>query len=132
MLLFSGCSKSEYTSTPIDVKKGEVLSVRVSMEDSGAIKSMALSLYFDDDAFELVDGEWLNQQAIIADFNIENKDAAIAFKQDTNYSGEIFEFSLKAKKDITVIDDVIAVETVLKNEQLTIECKGINLSFAKK
>ena len=42
------------------------------------------------------------------------------FKEETNYCGEIFEFEVKTKKDITVIDDMFDVDTVLKNEQETI------------
>ena len=101
------------------------------MEDSGLIKSMALTVYSDDDAFEIVDGKWLSQQAVIADFNKENKDAAIAFKEDTDYCGEIFEFTVKAKKDLTVVNEMFDVDAVLKNEQKTLSCKGITLSFVK-
>ena len=116
----------------VDLKAGDSLVVTVTMADSGVIKSMALSFSFDDSAFEIVDGDWLNQHAIIADFNIENKDAAIAFKEDTNYCGEIFEVELTAKKDITVVDNIITVDPVLKNEQLDVECKGLTLSYEKK
>lgn len=130
-LMLSGC-KEEAASDKFSVVSGDEIIVTVSMEDSGAIKSMALSLYFDDNAFELLEGAWLNHNAEIADFNKENKDAAIAFLEENCYSGEIFEFSVKAKKDITIIKDVFMAEPVLKNEQETIECKGITLSYEKK
>ena len=143
MLCFSGCSapgtsaqteadSSVEMTEAVELKTGESVIVTVSMEDSGAIKSMALSFSFDDDAFEVVDGGWLGKKSVIEDFNKENKDAVIAFMNDTNYSGEIFELELKAKQDISVSDDMITVKPVLKNEQLSIECKGIELSFAKK
>lgn len=131
LLLFSGCGKSESAKDKFSVKENETFFVTVSMEDSGEIKSMALSLFFDDNAFELVNGEWLSHNAVIADFNLQNKDAAIAFEENTNYCGEIFRFSLKAKKDLIIIDDMIMVESVLKNEQETLECNGITLVYAK-
>lgn len=127
--VFTGCGKTNDENKPFDVKAGDVFTVRVSMEDSGLIKSMALTIYSDDETFEILDGKWLNHQAVIADFNRENKDAAIAFKDDTNYHGEIFEFTVKAKKDITVIDEVFSVEPVLKNEQNKLQCNGISLSY---
>ncbi len=131
VLIFVGCNKSNEISTPFDVKTGDVFTIRVSMEDSGAIKSMALSIYSDDEAFEILDGKWLNQKAVIADFNKENKDAAIAFKDDINYHGEVFEFTVKAKKELTVIDNIFEVEPILKNEQNIIKCKGLTISFIK-
>ncbi|MBQ8767336.1 MAG: hypothetical protein IJZ16_11110 [Clostridia bacterium] len=131
MLVFSSCKKTDIISEPFDVKTGDTFTVKVSMEDSGLIKSMALTVYSDDDAFEIVDGKWLSQQAVIADFNKENKDAAIAFKEDTDYCGEIFEFTVKAKKDLTVVNEMFDVDAVLKNEQKTLSCKGITLSFVK-
>ena len=48
-----------------------------------------------------------------------------------NFSGEIFSFTLKAKKDLVLIKDVIMVEAVLKNENEDVECKGISLTYAK-
>ena len=143
MLCLTGCTAPETSvdaesdlsvevNEAVELKTGESILVTVSMEDSGAIKSMALSFSFDDDALEVVAGDWLSKKAVISDFNIENKDAVIAFINDTNLSGEIFELELKAKQDISVSDDMITVKPVLKNEQLSIECKGIELSFAKK
>lgn len=127
--VFTGCGKKDDEDTRFDLKAGDVFTVRVSMEESGIIKSMALTIYSDDETFEILDGKWLNHQAVIADFNRENKDAAIAFKDDTNYYGEIFEFTVKAKKDVTVIDEVFSVEAVLKNNQSIIQCNGISLSY---
>lgn len=131
LLVLSACGKSEFEKERFTVKAGETFSVTVSMADSGAIKSMALSLYFDDNAFELINGKWLNQNAVIADFNMQTKDAAIAFEDDIDYCGEIFKFSLRAKENLVIIDDMIIVEPVLKNEQVTLECEGIDLVYAK-
>lgn len=131
LLVLSGCYYPKDADVKFMVEAEETFFVTVSMEDSGAIKSMALSVYFDDDAFEVIAGEWLNHDAVIADFNIEAKDAAIAFEKNSNYCGEIFRFSVRAKKELTIIDDMIIVEPVLKNEQVTIECKGIELAYSR-
>ena len=130
-LVFYGCDRSKDESGPFDVKAGEIFTVKVSMEDSGAIKSMALTVYSDDNAFEIIDGKWLNHKAVIADFNRENKDAAIAFKEETNYCGEIFEFTVKAKKDMTIIDEMFSVDAVLKNGEQKLTGNGIKLSYVK-
>lgn len=134
LLIFglAGCKNEQKSSSDsLKLKSGETFVVKVSMEDSGLIKSMALTIYSDDNTFEIVGGNWLNHNAVIADFNMENKDAAIAFKEETNYCGEIFEFEVKTKKDITVIDDMFDVDTVLKKEQETVTCKGVTLSYSK-
>ena len=131
LLVFSGCGKSKMAEQNFIVKAEETFFVTVSMKESGEIKSMALSVYLDNNAFELLEGEWLNHNAVIADFNKEAKDAAIAFEKGTDYCGEIFRFSVKAKKDLTIIDDMIIVEPVLKNEQVTVECNGIELAYSK-
>lgn len=107
------------------VKKDQIFTVRVSMDDSGPIKSMALSFDFSDEDFELIDGQWINHKAILADFNIENRDAAIAFVEAENYFGEIFEFRMKAKKDIEVNFDSIRINPILKNNSDNVNCKGV-------
>lgn len=129
IVVFSGCKK--VSSTPSDtfnVKSGDTFLIKVSMEDSGMIKSMALTFYTDDNAFEIVEGNWLNHNAIIADFNKENKDAVIAFKEEVNYCGEIFKLEVRAKKELTIIDGMFDVDTVLKNEQEEVACKGVTIS----
>lgn len=132
IFVFSGCKKAQQISESFEVKSGDTFFVKVSMEDSGLVKSMALTVYSDDEAFEIIDGKWMNHSAVIADFNKENKDAVIAFKEAENYCGEIFEFEVKAKKDLTIIDGMFDVDMVLKNEQETVNCKGITLSFVQK
>ena len=72
-LVVFGLIKNAQKEENFEVKSGETFTVKVSMADSGPLKSMALSLYFDENAFELVEGKWLNQNAEIADFNLENK-----------------------------------------------------------
>lgn len=131
LLVFLGCGKSKPSDKKFTVEADETFFVTVSMKESGEIKSMALSVYFDNNAFELLEGEWLNHNAVIADFNKKAKDAAIAFEKDTDYCGEIFRFSVKAKKDLTIIDDMIIVESVLRNDQVTVECNGIELAYSK-
>ena len=131
ILVISGCGKTKMDTDLFKVSTGDTFTVNVSMENSGEIKSMALSLFFDENAFDLIDGKWLNHDAVIADFNKENLDAAIAFKEGTEYYGEIFEFTVKAKRDLTIIDDMFIVEPILKNEQIVLDCKGITVSFAE-
>lgn len=130
IFVFSGCKKANQSpnNDTFNVKSGDTFLVKVSMEDSGMIKSMALTFYTDDNAFEIVDGSWLNHDAVIADFNKENKDAVIAFKDEVNYCGEIFELEVKAEKDLTIIDGMFDVDTVLKNEQEEVACKGVTIS----
>lgn len=130
-LVLFGCIKNAQREEKFEVKSGETFTVKVSLADSGPLKSMAISLFFDESEFELIEGEWLNQKAVIADFNMENKDAAIAFSKETTYCGEIFEFSVKSKNDMVIINDMFIVEPVLKNGQQFLECKGITVSFEK-
>lgn len=131
IFVFSGCKKTQTDSEAFEVKSGDTFFVKVSMEDSGLIKSMALTIYSDDSAFKIIDGKWLNHQAVISDFNKEKKDAAIAFKEENNYCGEIFELEVQAKKDLTIIDGMFDVDTVLKNGQEMVTCKGITISYDK-
>ena len=54
LLMFSGCGKTQPENGKFEVKRDETFTVSVKMADSGDIKSMALSLYLDDDAFERI------------------------------------------------------------------------------
>lgn len=130
-MTFFACGKDTGKSDYLKVKKDEEFTVSITMEDSGAIKSMALVFYWDDDAFEIIEGHWLNHSGIIADFNKENKDAAIAFNDETNFCGDIFELKFKTKKDMIIIDGMFDADAVLKNKQETIKCRGISFSYAK-
>lgn len=109
-------------------KKDDILTVKVSMDDSGLIKSMALSIKFDENSFELLDGKWINHNAVLSDFNKENMDAVISFADEENFYGEIFEFRLRVKKDMTFSLDDIRVNPILKNGVDDIVCKGIVLA----
>ena len=131
LLLLSGCKSDNEIAQSLDLKSGDVVEVTVTMKDSGKIKSMALSVNYNQDDFELLDGQWLNHQAILSDFNLDTKDAAIAFEDGIKYFGEIFSFRLQAKHDFTASTDEISVIPVLKNEERDISCSGIGLAMEK-
>ena len=128
---FSGCRENEKTLQSLELEMGNVVLVTVVMEDSGSIKSMALSVKYNQEDYELLDGQWLNHQGVIADFNLENQDAAIVFKDETNYYGEIFEFRLRAKHNLVASVDDISIVPVLQNEGEMISCNGITLAMQK-
>lgn len=128
-LLFSGCKSNNAIVQPLNLKSGDIVKITVSMKDSGEIKSMALSVDFDQDDFELLEGQWLNHQAILSDFNLDTKDAAIAFEEGTKYNGEIFSFFLQAKRDVIASTNDINVIPILKNEERDIPCNGIGLAI---
>ena len=71
LLLLSGCKSDNEIAQSLDLNSGDVIEVTVTMKDSGKIKSMALSVNYNQDDFELLDGQWLNHQAILSDFNLE-------------------------------------------------------------
>ena len=72
------------------VKRGEKVTVTVSLNNSDPFKSMAITPIYDSDVFEMVSGEWLISGAMLSDFN--KTSAAIAYASEVNKSGDIFAF----------------------------------------
>ena len=98
-----------------EVKRGEEITVSVSLENCAPLKSMAITPNFNKDVFEVVSGKWLldGEGALIANFN--GVSGATAFSKEVSLNGVIFEFVLKAKADAKLAASDITVDVVIKN-----------------
>ena len=65
---------------------------------AGSIQGQALLIepVYDDHYFQLVSGEWIMDGGEIKNFDISCGDGVIAFNDDTEFSGKILTFTLKA------------------------------------
>ena len=96
-----------------EVKRGETVTVTVTMNNCGAFKSMAITPSYDKNIFDMLSGEWLITGAMLADFNGTN--AAIAYSTEVTKSGDVFRFVLVAKEDAAVGNTTVKANAVVKN-----------------
>jgi len=111
-----------------------VANIFVSVDSYENIKSGSIEITFDNDAIEIVSGEWLIPGAFMTDFNSANARGVFAFTDPALISGNIFNLSVKgidparwalalAEMSITVtLVDEIGTETgiVLSSEDINI------------
>ncbi len=74
----------------------ETFSVLFELNHTQTLKSIALTNFtYDTSVFELVGGEWRVDESIIADWDDNNDIAAVAFGDNQNVNGIIFELTFK-------------------------------------
>lgn len=89
-------------------RSGETVSLVVKLNNADTLKSIALSnIIYNENALELVSGEWKANNSIISNVNIEKKTAVIAFGENTDCNGDLFVLTFKVNENIA--DDNYAV-----------------------
>lgn len=108
-------TSSVVCSSANEVKRGETITVTVSLKDVAAFKSMSISPVYDKTIFSLESGEWLLTGATLSDFNKTKETAAIAFSEAAVRNQNVFKYVLKAKEDAAVGNTNASVSVVIKN-----------------
>ncbi len=89
----------------------ETVTVTVTLSDCAMVRSIGITPSFDKNLFTLTKVEWLLKDSVITDFNTKTGDGAIIFDKDKNCNGDIFRFTLKAKK--TSVFDLSAITAAI-------------------
>ncbi|MBR5314931.1 MAG: hypothetical protein IKU45_05930 [Clostridia bacterium] len=113
-------------SSKNEIKIGETVTITVVLENCPRIKTLGITPVYDDSAFELVSGEWLLKDGLIADFNKTTGDGAFTYTEDKDCNGEIFKYVLKAKAVSIFGDTTASVTAILQNSDY-----NSNISHAK-
>lgn len=121
------------TETVRKVKRGETITLTVSMQDcNAAFKSLGLTLVYDESVFEYVETDasgnanWtcpitgLFMSAYVA----KNKNLATAAMNEINYNGVIFTINLNVKDTAVFGEQTISITPVIKNGQTVIPCSA--------
>lgn len=114
------------------VNAGETAIFTVALSCADPFKSMGLSLEYDKDVFELISGSWLLTDAVIADCDKSNGNAAVAFSSEVTENGDIFEFVLKAKDTVAEGKYKVEVTPIIKNGSDTVEAFGGSVEISVK
>lgn len=79
-------------------RAGDTITISFELKNAPMLKSIAISdIRFDNSALELVKGEWKISDSILSNWNSTNKTAAIAFAENLNVNGCVFELTFKIK-----------------------------------
>lgn len=103
------------TASADTLKIGDTVTVKVSMTNSDAFKSMGLSFEYNRDVFSLKSGKWLFSGAMIADVDKEKNKAAATFKDSVTQNGEIFELVLEVKSNAATGKYEVKFDPRMKN-----------------
>lgn len=116
---FAAGNATVNSAASVDTAKlGDTITVTVSLKDSAAFKSIALTPSYDTAVFEMVSGEWLLTDAQIKDVSKTN--AAIAYSTAVEKSGDIFKYELKVKDSAALANTTIKTDAVIKNSTTSI------------
>lgn len=106
----------DYRISDTEIKLGETVTITISISGYEPIRSGALSIQFNQDVLEVVDGEWLVKNALLANFDKEKLKAAFACNNAQDIRGDIFSLTLRAKSDALSAGDMnIQFEPQLRN-----------------
>lgn len=96
---------------------GETVSLAVILNNADTLKSIALSnITFNDNALELISGEWKSQGGIISNVNIEKRTAVIAFSDNLDCNGELFVLTFKVNDNIADDNYTISCDITAKHK----------------
>ncbi len=84
---------------------GEEIELVVKIEGCPDATSFGIDVDYDE-SFELVSGEWLKSDSVIANFDHATNKGALAFSSASNANGEIFKLTLRAKEGVCDFRDV--------------------------
>ena len=101
--------------------------------DSPALQSIGLKISFDTKVFELVDGEWNLDNALLAHFDTTKCLAMAVFEDDTIIAdGTVFTLNLKVKEGIDDCTSEVSVTPVLKNVDESISTNAVPATITVK
>lgn len=79
-------------------RAGDTVKISFELKNAPQLKSIAVSgITYDHSALELVNGEWKITDSILSNWNSANQTAAIAFAENKDVNGCIFELTFKVK-----------------------------------
>lgn len=79
---------------------GDTVTVSISLENAPALKTLAIrDIVYDASKLELMGGKWNAEGAIIADWNQADKNAVLAFGQNTDVNGIVFTLTFKIAEE---------------------------------
>ena len=114
---------SEVTVNISDVtgRPGETVTVYVSLDTETEVKAMSIfDIEYDSEKLTFIDGEWLDNSAIISDWNIDEKTGAIAFDDNITLSGNVFALTFETTDVIeeyeTEISCDVRIITMLEDQ----------------
>ena len=100
-------SETRVSVANVKGRPGEKVNVYLSMDKETEVKSMSIyDITYDSDKVSLVKGEWVATNAILSDWNQEDKVGVITYKVNTRLNGNVFLLTFTIKDDIkdTIVD----------------------------
>ncbi len=84
---------------------GDTINIYLTVPESIAVRSLGIEeLSYDMEKLELISGEWLLDNALISDWNNDNRIGAATFLENTNIQDNILKLTFKIKDDASECD----------------------------
>jgi len=108
-------SSAKVTFNDIAARKGDVITITVTLSDCSKIKSMAVVPLYDPSRMEYINGNWLIGGGVFTDWDQEEQNGVIMYSSETDVNGAIAEFVFKLKDNESWQDIDFSCKVVLKN-----------------
>lgn len=110
-------------------KPGDVVNVTLSLDKATDVKSMSVyDVIYDDEKLTLTSGEWVAEDAIITDWDLDDNAGVIAYSENTTLSGELLILTFEIKEDIEDAEIEVDAEVIIKQVDETGVEKAIKVS----
>lgn len=113
------------------VNRGEEITFTVSINNAEGVQGISVTPEFDENAFELVGGEWILAGGFMSDFSTETGDGVFAFASANNVNGDVLTFTLKAKADAVPSEKTVSAEVIVNvnkvNSSITVNGASVEI-----
>ena len=130
-------SMAAFAAAPIDVKldtveaaAGDTVTITISFEDTAPVKSMMITPQYDENALEMKSGKWngdVSDMALLsANWSKKSGNAVLAFEENTDISGVVFEMKFAVKSGSKVSAEIIAKTMDENGDEVDIDLNVID------
>ena len=117
-----GANNATATIASANAKPGETVTVKITLSNSEPLKSILIRPSYDNSVVEMLSGEWLISGMMAEPWSEEFGDASIAFNNNEDVNGAIFEMTFRIKPSATV------TQTTIQAEEFTAKAKAADNS----
>ena len=97
------------------VKIGDEFTVDINFANVPDVRSVGImNINYDTDKLELINGEWLVEDALISNWNAGAQHAVLMMSQNTDLNGGLFRLTFKALEGIDISDAIVSCDIIAK------------------
>lgn len=110
-------TKPKMVIRDVTAKAGDEIEVFLELENAPEVRSLGLNnISYDADSLELVSGEWLIKDSVMAVWKNDTQTGAAAYEDNVNLNGDIFKLTFRVSAEAVEKDYAISCQFVAKSK----------------